>query len=188
MKLRKNLTILALFVLSASCRKADPVIRRLQEEGAGGARTTDEASRQALDRKAERQTVADLRNVGTAMFCWLTDHVGAGAAGQSQTDKPNKTADFKKYAPISRAELEKVLVPQYLQSVPETDGWGNPYEFYLNVAHPLAKEVMAIRSPGRDGRFSATDYVVGPFAPDNFDEDIVWIDGYFVRWPQKQEG
>lgn len=48
----------------------------------------------------------------------------------------------------------------------------------------MAQQVMRIRSPGRDGRFSANDYTVSPFEPTNFDEDIVWTDGYFTRWPQ----
>jgi uncharacterized protein len=137
----------------------------------------------SADRAAQKRTIADIRNVGTAMFSWLTDQVSAGAAGQSQTAE-TITARIDQYSPISRAELVEILVPQYLQEIPETDGWGHPYEFYLNVADPLAKEVMSIRSPGRDGTFSATDYSVSSFTPDDFDEDIVWVDGFFVRWPQ----
>lgn len=140
------------------------------------------------DKEAQKRTVADLRNVGTAMFSWLTDQVGAGAAGQSQTSGESKTISLTQYPPISRKELEPILVPKYLQSLPEKDGWGHPYEFYLNTADVLAKQVMSIRSPGRDGRFSATDYTVGPFAPTDFDEDIVWSDGFFVRWPQRTGG
>ena len=131
------------------------------------------------DKEAQKRTVADIRNTGTAMFSWLTDQVGAGAAGQSQVD-------LQQYPVISREELEKILVPQYLQAIPETDGWGHPYEFYLNVETPLAKQVMSIRSSGRDGKFSAVSYSVGSFGPSNFDEDIVWADGFFVQWPQVQ--
>ena len=46
---------------------------------------------------------------------------------------------------------------------------------------------MSIRSPGRDGKYSATEYSVTPFDPVDFDEDIVWADGFFVRWPQKKQ-
>jgi hypothetical protein len=145
--------------------------------GAGG--------NQDRDREAQKKTIADMRNLGTAMFSWLTDQVGAGAAGQSQTEPAGKAADLAQYSPISHAELEKILVPQYLQTVPERDGWGHPYELYLNVKNVLAPQVMGIRSPGRDGRFSANRYSVGSFPPDQFDEDIVWVDGFFARWPQK---
>jgi len=135
------------------------------------------------DGEAQKRTVADIRSTGTAMFSWLTDQVGAGAAGQSQTGD-TKTIPLEKYPRISHAELEKLLVPEYIHSIPETDGWGHPFEFYLNVADPLAQQVMGIRSPGRDGKFSATEYGVSSFNPSDFDEDIVWIDGFFVRWPQ----
>ncbi len=130
------------------------------------------------DQQAQKRTIADIRNTGTAMFSWLTDQVGSGAAGQAEVD-------FAKYPAISAKELEKILVPQYLQAIPETDGWGHPYEYYLNVASPRAKQVMSIRSSGRDGSFSSVSYSVEAFAPSEYDEDIAWADGYFVRWPQK---
>jgi len=138
------------------------------------------------DREAQRKTVADVRSTGTAMFSWLTDQVGAAAAGQSQREGNGRRADLKRYTPISHDELEKILVPQYLPKVPEVDGWGYPYEYYLNAPHPLEQQVMGIRSPGRDGVFSTSDYSVEPFDPDDFYEDIVWSDGVFVRWPQRQ--
>ena len=137
----------------------------------------------SADRAAQKKTIADIRNVGTAMFSWLTDQVSAGAAGQSQTGTAT-TVRLEQYPPISHAELVKILVPTYLQEVPTKDGWGHPYEFHLNVEDPLARQVMSIRSPGRDGTFAATDYSVSAFAPDDFDEDIVWVDGFFARWPQ----
>lgn len=139
-----------------------------------------------IDREAQRRTVADMRNLGTAMFSWLTDQVGAGAAGQSQNETAGKRIDLGQYSRISHAELEKILVPQYMQSVPEVDGWGHPYELYLNVKNVLAPQVMGIRSPGRDGVLSTGNYTVSGFSPERFDEDIVWADGFFVRWPQKQ--
>jgi hypothetical protein len=140
----------------------------------------------ARDRDAQRQTVDDAWKIGTAMFSWLTDQVGAAAAGSSQTERPGTHADMGKYIPISHAELEKILVPQYARSIPEKDGWGHPYEYYLNVKNTLAQQVLGVRSPGRDGLFSDTDYSIRAFEPDDFDEDIVWTDGFFVRWPEKK--
>ena len=74
----------------------------------------------------------------------------------------------------------------YMKDVPEFDGWGHPFEFYKND-NLLANTVMLIRSPGRDGVFTeangSTMYTVEPFEFSNYDEDIVWADGYFIRWP-----
>jgi hypothetical protein len=138
----------------------------------------------ANDAEAQKRTVSDIRNTGTAMFSWLTDQVGAAAAGQSQMPD-EKRVRLDSYPALSHDELQEILLPQYMQKVPERDGWGNPYEYFLNVENPLALNVMSIRSAGRDGRFSGTDYNVTAFDPEDFDEDIVWSDGFFVRWPQR---
>lgn len=144
-----------------------------------------EAQMEAMNpsKNAQKQTVADIRNTGTAMFSWLTDEVGAAAAGQCQV---SQSLDLADYPPISHANLAKILVPNYMKEVPELDGWGSPYNFYLNVANPLAQNVLGIRSSGKDRAFSDTAYTIGAFDPESLDEDIVWADGFFVRWPQKQ--
>jgi hypothetical protein len=131
------------------------------------------------DARAQRATVADIRNVGTAMFSWVTDQAGAAAAGQ-------KAVDLAKFPPVSTfAALKELLVPKYIQTLPELDGWGNPFEYRLNVKNPTAgASVMSVRSPGRDGKFSGLTYAVGAFPRDDYDRDIVWADGYFVQWPQ----
>jgi len=133
------------------------------------------------DQRKQRQTLADLRNLGTALFSWLTDQVAAGAAGEQQVVK---LADYPQMSP---QELEKLLVPKYLQSVPKHDGWGHPYELRVRVGDVQSRHVMLLRSPGRDGRFSdrTGTYVPGPFPMEQYDEDLVWADGYFVRWPER---
>jgi hypothetical protein len=42
---------------------------------------------------------------------------------------------------------------------------------------------MAIRSAGRDGIFAATDYPIGPFLTTEYDSDLLWADGLFIRYP-----
>lgn len=135
------------------------------------------------ERNPQKRTIADIRNTGTAMFSWLTDQVGAAAAGQSQVPQPVDLAD---YPAIAHADLATILVPNYIREVPELDGWESPYEYYLNTENPLAEKVMGIRSPGRDGRFDGSSYTVTSFDPESLDEDIVWADGFFVRWPQQR--
>jgi hypothetical protein len=183
--MRKGLSILALCLALAACKKADPVLREVDAQGHPPAPAAAENNPER-DREAQKRTVADMRNLGTAMFSWLTDQVGAGAAGRSQSEPAGKQIDLGQYTRVSHAELEKLLVPRYLQSIPEVDGWGHPYEIYLNVGHVLAPQVMSIRSPGRDGTYSAVNYTVSGFSPERFDEDIVWADGFFVRWPQRE--
>ena len=43
---------------------------------------------------------------------------------------------------------------------------------------------MAIQSPGRDQAYeSTTSYTMGPFLASDYDQDIVWADGFFVKYP-----
>lgn len=131
------------------------------------------------DQQAQLKSVLEIETVGRAMFGWLTDEVGAAAAGQSQMPVVNMGS----YPTVTRGQLTAVLVPQYLPEVPELDGWDSPYEYRLNVGNPLAQQVMAIRSTGRDHIFSGHMYSAQRFEAESFDEDIVWADGYTVRSP-----
>lgn len=136
----------------------------------------------ALQKAKQKRTVADVRNTGTAMFSWLTDQVGAAAAGASASD----VALSSYGTAVGASALNSVLVPQYMQDVPSADGWKTPYEFFLKTASPLDAQVMAIRSAGRNKTFSGASYSVTSFDPTDYDQDIVWADGFFVRWPQKR--
>jgi type II secretion system protein G len=134
----------------------------------------------ALQKAKQKRTVADMRNTGTALFSWLTDQAGAAAAGAAATD-----VDLANYVSIDVATLNDTLVPQYLQAVPEKDGWQKDYAYFLDTANPLAQQVMAIASGGRDGNTPSGQYTVVGFDPTDYDQDIVWADGFFCRWPQK---
>jgi general secretion pathway protein G len=134
----------------------------------------------ALQKAKQKRTVADIRNTGTAMFSWLTDQVGAAAAGQG-------TVTLASYVSISQANLSTLLVPVYMQDVPKVDGWKGDYDFYLKTGtRVLEQQVMLIRSQGRGHTADSTSgYTVTSFDPTDYAQDIVWADGFFVRWPQK---
>jgi prepilin-type N-terminal cleavage/methylation domain-containing protein len=135
----------------------------------------------ALQKAKQKRTVADERNAGTAMFSWLTDQLGAAAAGQTGTVTPGSYGGSK-----TAGAIATLLVPQYLQSVPEKDGWKHDYVYYLKTGTSvLEQQVMLIFSSGRDTNAIASSYTVTAFDPTDYDQDIVWADGFFVRWPQK---
>ncbi len=134
----------------------------------------------AMQKAKQKRTVADIRITGTAMMAWLSDEVGAAAAGQVATD-----IDLGQYQPITRAALGGLLVPNYIEVVPQLDGWKTPYQFYLETANPLKKQVMGMGSGGLDRNAVTGSYTIGSFDPTDYDQDILWVDGYFVRWPQK---
>lgn len=137
----------------------------------------------AMQKAKQKRTMADMRLVGSAMFAWLTDEAGAAAAGQQAT-----TIDLADYGTaVSPDDVAAVLVPTYLQYVPVRDGWKNDFDYYLRTGDPFARQVMAIASPGRDTAYDSGPYVVSGFDPTDYDRDIIWADGFFVRWPQSQQ-
>src|ERR1044071_9105015 len=78
----------------------------------------------ALQKAKQKRTVADIRNAGTAEMSWLTDPIAAAA------------------------HLSNILVPQYLQQVPTTDGWKNDMDYYVTTNFSQ-KKIMLTRSYGQ---------------------------------------
>lgn len=130
----------------------------------------------ALNKARQKRTMADERNVGTAMFQWVTDQVGAAAAGVALTDYSGAVSTI--------AELESELVSQYIQDVPQNDGWKGSFTYRLNVANPGAQRVMFIGSGGQDKSIGSS-WTKNGFDPTDYAQDIIWADGDFIQWPQK---
>jgi prepilin-type N-terminal cleavage/methylation domain-containing protein len=136
----------------------------------------------AMQKAKQKRVMAEERIVGTAMMIWLTDQTGAAAAGASLDQ-----VDINDYGDaLTPAQLSQELVPQYIETIPELDGWKRPYEYYLKLEDfHEAEQVMAVRSAGLGGAYLGDVYVPGAFDPTDYAQDIIWADGLFVRWPQK---
>jgi hypothetical protein len=149
------------------------------------------AATESPDTVAQKRSIIDLRNVGTAMWEWYKVEVAPRRSPESHEQAKLATltqeVDFERVPVISREELAALLVPKYIAAIPEADGWGHPYEFRLNTRDANAIVVMALRSAGKDGQLSGSHYHVDSFEPSEFDQDIAWMDGFFARWPQKKE-
>ena len=133
----------------------------------------------AMDKAKQKRTMGDMRTVGTAMMAWMTDEAQAMAAGAATND-----VTMGDYPLISREDLKGELAPQYLATIPERDAWKVAFEYRLDVDR-ASEQVMAIRSPSKDKVYSADVYTPGAFDPTDYSQDIVWTDGFFVRWPQQ---
>jgi prepilin-type N-terminal cleavage/methylation domain-containing protein len=133
----------------------------------------------ALQKAKQKKTMAESRLLGGAMMSWLTDAVSASAAGAATK------LDMSLYTSIGADELASVLVPTYIQDIPAYDGWKRSYDLYLDTVPPYETNVMAIRSAGRGASIDSDSYTSGAFEPTDYEQDIVWADGFFVRWPQR---
>jgi type II secretion system protein G len=134
----------------------------------------------AMQKAKQKKTMAEQRLLGGAMMAWLTDQTSAAAAGAMVT-----SVDLSSYDSITTSALASELVPTYIQDIPAYDGWKRPYDLYLDTVPPIDQDVMAIRSAGLGGVPSGDTYVSGAFEPTEYDQDLVWADGFFVRWPQR---
>ena len=141
----------------------------------------------ALQKAKQKRTMADARNTGTAFLSWVTDQASAAAAGQTTTPTEWEGA---KHPSVSYSVILGYLHPTnsffYMQEVPQVDGWRHDY-VYAWSGDPLASQVIAIGSGGRNTNLQSASilgtYQVGPFTPTDYDQDIIWADGFFVRWP-----
>jgi len=131
----------------------------------------------ALQKAAQKKSMGDIRIVGTGLMSWLTDQSGGAAAAGAET------VDLTKIPELTRPQVDAILVPRYIQITPELDGWKTPYEYRLDQANVHGQLVLGVRSLGRDGIAQGTSYTTGSFEPTDYDQDLVWIDGGFVRWP-----
>ena len=134
----------------------------------------------AMQKAKQKKTMADQRLAGTGMMSWLTDQSTAAAAGAS----PPNVFEMDDYTPIDYPDLVAALVPTYLQELPRRDGWKTDYDYYLDTT-VASRRVMTIRSFGMDQQADTETYTPGAFEPTDYSQDLVWADGFFVRWPQK---
>ena len=140
------------------------------------------------DIRKQEKTINEMRDVGAAWFGWLTDEI-----------KRSRRADQGAAAASSKAKIYKLptggvtmdgdtlcetLCPDYIESVPNKDAWGNAYT-YIYSGNPLSAQVIVIHSGGRDGSPPKSSYEMGPFYFTEFDQDLVWADGFFIRYPHR---
>ena len=141
----------------------------------------------SLNKARQKNTMATLRNVGTAMMARITDDGAAAAAGQNVLDP---SADFIDTASAGHfntfALLGSELVPQYIQDIPEKDSWKKTITWYLTLDPGSPHQALAA-SCGKDGACTAT-WTRGTFFATDYVQDIVWTDGQFWFYPAGTQG
>jgi general secretion pathway protein G len=139
----------------------------------------------ALQRAKQKRTLADINGTGAAWMSWLTNEISAAAAGSAATYDFSGSLTQQ----LTPAELAAMLRPakgvSYANYVPQLDAWGAPYDYRWS-ADLSQDQMIGIRSFGQDEKEgpTANPYPAGDFLFSNYAEDIVWADGYFVRFPR----
>ncbi len=137
----------------------------------------------SLQKAKQRRTVNDVRAVGTAWFSWITDQLSAAAAGASAQEFDLDQLGIE-ISPENLSDMLRRGGMNYIVTIPTNDGWGGDYD-YLWTENVTDSPTFGLRSKGRDREIGPTDnpYPLGPFPTTAYDEDIVWVDGNFIRFP-----
>jgi hypothetical protein len=117
---------------------------------------------QAGDKGKQKKTMEAMKEIGTAIESYKTDY-GKSPAGESLSD------------------LQSILAPIYIKSLPLRDAWGNDLLY-----KKTGKGTYMIASPGKDGTFLGWEQKGSdpqPPAPD-YDQDIIFANGQFVFGPE----
>ncbi len=145
----------------------------------------------ALNKAKQKRTMGDMKDTGTAWMSWLTDLYGAAAAaGATQTVTLASAYAFD--------NVVTDLQPQYIQEVKQSDAWNHTYAYCRPPAitdvvaqgGASGQSTLGIASRGRDTDFQISGpcgatITAGAFDPTDYDQDLVWSDGFFLRYPQK---
>ena len=136
----------------------------------------------ALQKAKQRRAMTDMHVIGTAWMSWLTDTAGAAAAGRGSGAV--KEVNFSEvFDVVTHEEMLETLVPRFAIEIPAQDPWYADYEFRASE-NPLATNFpFGMRSPGADNTFDGDTYQQGKFIATDYNQDIVWAAGYFVRHP-----
>jgi type II secretory pathway pseudopilin PulG len=123
----------------------------------------------AMQRSKQKRTMADMRSVSTAVEAYATD-----------TNQYPKVASYD--------DLQPLLVPKYIRSLPTRDGWNNPLRYACVKEEQGRCTGYAVGSAGKDGRFERDDltaYVQSPpGGTRSFDCDLVYSNGEFIEYPE----
>jgi hypothetical protein len=101
--------------------------------------------------------MADIRSLGTAVESYAVDNNHYPTAA-------------------NMVALEPIVEPVYIKNAPMTDGWNNAMVYV-----PNAGVGYTVKSPGKDG---AVEGSPAGGATQDFDCDILFVEGQFTQWPE----
>jgi hypothetical protein len=134
----------------------------------------------------QRKSEDRINLLGDALVAWSGDRWKTTPAETSRRlAAAGDAVDLRHCDVVTESQLQGLLVPRFLKSLEMKDGWGNPLAVCADRRKKPGKPLMCVRSAGRDGKFSGTAYTTGKIGTktgDDFDQDLVWCDGYIVRW------
>ena len=130
----------------------------------------------AMNRSHQKRAMADIRAVATAWEARVEDKK---SYWDLHTIPKGKAPAQLRVMP---AELESVLAPTYIRTLPHKDADGSEYQFSVSgfdeSGHAGSYTIRALGSDRRADRIAARG------ATTTFADDIVYSDGSFIQYPE----
>ena len=125
----------------------------------------------AVQRGKQKRTMSDMRALATAVEAYAVDNntypAATCQAGVFATAPTEVTVNSSSFTALS---------PTYIAQPPKQDGWSKFYAYATDAPFNHYR----IRSFGRDG----TAGTINCGTTTDFNDDIVYVDGTFVQWPE----
>ncbi|HEX4496444.1 MAG TPA: hypothetical protein VIE43_12305 [Thermoanaerobaculia bacterium] len=156
--------------------------RFVREPKKAAAEAAQKPARPNVEQTPQAVTMTRIRLLGGGLLAWIFQQVPKMGINESA---PDPSYNLQSYPLATEAQLRQRLGSSFF-GIPmdTTDGWGRPLEMRVHWDALQAKHVLCLRSAGSDGKFSGDTYQTASFPPSAQDQDIVWCDGWFVRWPE----
>jgi general secretion pathway protein G len=122
----------------------------------------------AMQRSKQKRTMADIRSIATSWEARATDTNSYLVAG---------IISITNMAAVNASDLKTQLTPTYIKQLPVRDGWEHDYEFQGDTSG----STYYIISYGKD---KTADAAFTPGGTTDFDNDIVYSNGSFVKYPE----
>ncbi len=127
----------------------------------------------AMQRSRQKRSMADMRTIATALESRATDTNSYSLAGAVTIVWPNPTST------VDQGNLIAYCTPTYVKRMPVYDGWNSKFR-YATTNRSYAFKSFGADTAEDDQVTSAT----GPITTSNFDCDIIFSEGTFVKYPE----
>ena len=134
----------------------------------------------AIQRAKQKRTMGDMRSAGTAAEAYAVDfnHYPAAAAYTLPTSLTGQLPGVTFQAALASSKtFEQSVSPTYIRVLPLYDGWNSWFQYTTDTNN----QDYAIYSNGKDGKQDTTLLLT---ETTDFNNDIIFVDGHFIQYPQ----
>jgi hypothetical protein len=142
---------------------------------------------QEIELARQRRSRVEVMTIASAVLTFAVD-------AQHYPDSGGQIVKVSWLAQARDPATKTSLVPDDIQTLPVSDGWGNSYYYVGNKAHFLVFSYGADGKPDKETPSIIKAWMNGAQLPSGFDmhthcieSDIIWGDGSFLKAPEGEQ-